>query len=291
MTANPSLVTVLQQWTFTPSIVAGTVLAAVIYVRGVRTLQRRGRLRRSVTIWNELYFALGLLAVVAALLSPIDSLSNQLLSVHMVQHFLLLMVGPPLLLMGKPIPVLVVGTPRGLVRWIALRHARVAWFRLLTGVLTSPIFAWPLFSFTMLAWHVPFLFDAALQDENVHVLEHACFFITAIPFWWVILQPYPGRTQLSYAWRFLYVLFAMIPDSVLGFILILSGSPIYAYYTHVPRLWGMSVTDDQLLAGNIMMDGGDAVLGIALLWLFIHMMARLEQIELARFAETDPAQI
>jgi cytochrome c oxidase assembly factor CtaG len=85
----------------------------------------------------------------------------------------------------------------------------------------------------------------------------------------------------------LYVLLAMIPDSVLGFILILAGSPVYSFYAHVPRLWGMSVMDDQLLAGNIMMDGGDTVLGLALLWLFIRLMARIEQIELARFAEPD----
>ena len=140
----------------------------------------------------------------------------------------------------------------------------------------------------MLAWHIPNLFDAALQDENIHVLEHACFFVAAIPFWWVILQPYPGRPRLSYAWRFLYVLLATIPESALGFIIILAGSPVYTYYTQVPRLWGMSVLDDQMLAGNIMMDGGDAVLGIALVWLFVHMMARLEQIEIARFAEPEP---
>jgi cytochrome c oxidase assembly factor CtaG len=287
VSSNPSILTILQDWSITPSVVVGTALAAVIYVRGLSTLRRRGRLRRTVSVWHEVSFALGLLAVVVALLSPVDSLSGELLSVHMVQHFLLLMVAPPLLLMGKPIPVLVVGAPRGLVQWIAVRHARVGWFRRLTRVLTSPFFAWPLFSGTMLAWHIPSLFDAALQDQNIHVLEHFCFFVTALPFWWVILQPYPGRPHLSHAWRFLYVLLAMIPDSALGLAIILSGTPVYAFYTHVPRLWGISVLDDQLLAGNIMMDGGDAVLGIALLWLFVHMMARLEQIELARFARPD----
>ncbi len=285
MSTYPSLVTVLKEWTFTPSVAAGIVLAAIIYLRGLLTLNRRGRLRRTVSPWHELYFFLGLLAVVAALLSPIDSLSDDLLSVHMVQHFLLLMVAPPLLLMGKPIPVLVVGAPHGLVRWVAARHARVHWFRRLTDVLTSPFFAWPIFAGAMLAWHVPYLFDAALQNEDIHVLEHVCFFAAALPFWWVILQPYPGRARLSHAWRFLFVLLALGPDSVIGFVLILSGSPVYGYYTELPRLWGMSVMDDQVLAGNIMMDGGDGVLGIALVWLFIHMMARLEQIELARFAE------
>jgi cytochrome c oxidase assembly factor CtaG len=287
MTVNPSLVTVLQEWTLTPSVVAGVLLAAVIYVRGLLTLRARGRLRRTVTVWHELLFFLGLLAIVTALLSPVDSLSNDLLYVHMVQHFLLLMVAPPLLLMGKPIPVLFVGAPRGLVRWIAVRHAHVGWFRVLVRTLTSPFFAWPLFIATMLAWHIPYLFDAALQNENIHVLEHFCFFITALPFWWVILQPYPGKPHLSYAWRFLFVLLAMIPDAALGFTLILSGTPIYNYYTHVPRFWDMSVLDDQALAGNIMMDAGDAVLGIALLWLFIHMMARIEEIELARFARPE----
>jgi putative membrane protein len=285
--ANPSLVQVLSDWSFSPSVVVGVLLVVTIYLLGLRELSNRGRLRRTVRPRNEVYFALGMLAVMVALMSPIDALSNQLFAVHMVQHFLLLMVAPPLLLLGKPIPVLVVGAPRSLTRWVARRHARVAWFRGLTRLLTSPFVAWPLFVGTMLAWHFPVFFDAALQNDSMHVLEHLCFLTTGILFWWVVIQPYPGKPHLAYGWRFLYVLLAMVPESALGFWIILAGSPIYSFYTPLPRLWAISVLDDQALAGNIMMIGGDAVLAITLIWLGVGMMARLEEIEIARFAESN----
>ena len=285
MDTSPSFGAVAGDWTLTPSIVLGLGLAALIYVLGLRELRRRGRLRRTVAPRHELYFLLGLMAIAAALLSPIDSLSDRLFAVHMLQHFLLLMVAPPLLLLGKPIPVLVVGAPRGLTRWLARRHARVAWFRALTRALVSPFVAWPLFVGTMLAWHIPIFFDSALENETVHVLEHLCFLAAGMLFWWVIVQPYPGKPRLGYGWRLDYVLLATIPESALGFIIILASSPVYPFYTRVPRLWGLSPMDDQAIAGNIMMDGGDAVLVLAMIWLFVHMMNRLEALELARFAE------
>jgi putative membrane protein len=291
MSTNPSLVTVLGSWNFDPSVVLGLLLTLVIYIGGLRELDRRGRLRRSVAPHHILYFCLGLLAVLLALESPIDLYASQLLWMHMVQHLLLLMIAPPLLLMGKPIPVLVVGAPRTLVVWLARNHARNGWFKGLTGLLVNPWFAWIAFTGTMLTWHIPSLYDAALRSSGVHLFEHFCFLITGMLFWWVAIQPYPGRPRVAYAWRVLFVFAAMIPETALGMIYILDGTPLYPFYAALPRLWGISVLDDQALAGNLMMIGGDAVMLIAAIPLIVGMMERFEEMELSRFARAERAGV
>jgi putative membrane protein len=109
---------------FEPSVVLGLVIVAAIYVAGLCELARRGRPWRTVTHRHAVSFMLGLLAVLLALLSPIDTFAGRLFALHMLQHLLLLMVAPPLLLLGNPLPALLVGAPRGLVRRVARVHAR-----------------------------------------------------------------------------------------------------------------------------------------------------------------------
>jgi putative membrane protein len=148
-----------------------------------------------------------------------------------------------------------------------------------------------LFIAAMLVWHLPVLYDAALQNTSVHLFEHICFLITGMLFWWVIIQPFPGPRRFAAGWRLAFVLAAMVPDTALGMLFILSGSPIYPYYAALPRLWGISVMDDQGLGGNIMMVGGDAILVITLIPLFASMMNRLEQRELASWAAAESAEL
>jgi cytochrome c oxidase assembly factor CtaG len=284
MPADPSAAAVLTDWAFDPTIVLAVALAAAVYAAGYRDLAHRGRRGQTVARRHAAYFGLGLLAIVLALVSPVDALSGRLLSMHMVQHLLLLMVAPPLLLLGRPIPVLVVGAPRPLARWLARSHARTPWFRGVTSLLTRPFVAWPIFFAVLLTWHLPALYDAALRDPGVHLLEHLSFLTAGILFWWVVVQPQPGRTRLAHGWRLLYVLAAMLPGSVLGLLFIVTGTPLYPFYAGLARLWGISVLDDQSLAGTIMLVGEDGVLACAMIPLFAGMMDRLEQIEMARFA-------
>lgn len=287
MSSNPSIASVLQEWSFDPSIIVSVVVVALIYIVGLRRLSSRSRHGRDVTWAHVCYFFLGLLAIVLALESPIDPLSNLLLSAHMVQHLLLLMIAPPLLLLGKPIPVLLVGAPHGLAQWLGYSHARTPWFRALTRTLTRPFVAWPLFIGVLLIWHLPAFYDAALRNGGVHLFEHLCFLFTGILFWWVIIQPLPGPRRLAHGWRLAYAFAAMIPGTVLGGIFIFASSSVYSYYAALPRLWGMTIKNDQGLAGSVMMVGGDAILSIAVIPLFIGAMARLEQMEQARFARAE----
>ena len=201
MASTPSLPSIMLAWSFEPSVVLGLVIAAATYVAGLYELARRGRPWRTVTHRHAVSFMLGLLAVLLALLSPIDTFAGRLFALHMLQHLLLLMVAPPLLLLGKPLPVLLVGAPRGLVRRIARAHARTPWLHGLTRRFTSPLVAWPLYVGDIWLWHMPALYQLALQHQGVHLLEHVCFLGTGILFWWVVINTKRGllRTDQSRA--------------------------------------------------------------------------------------------
>jgi cytochrome c oxidase assembly factor CtaG len=266
-------------WSWQPTIVLGVLLAAVVYWTGLRRLAARGRPGRTVSSWHVGAFALGLAALVLALEGPLDVLSAYLLSVHMVQHLVLLMVAPVLLLLGKPVTVLLVGAPHGLVRGVARTHARTPWLRSLTHHLTAPVEAWLLSAGTMLVWHAPALYQAALLHQTIHDLEHVCFLVTGLLFWWVAIEPLPGPPRLHHGLRLLYTWSMTFPVTALGALLCLTNeqTPVYPVYAAVPRLWGSSVISDQQLGGIIIWLVGGMMYIIAASVLFFAMLAEDER--------------
>lgn len=284
MTADPSIGSVLGNWTFEPSVLAGVVLTGIFYATGVQELDRRHKLGRLVKQRHIVSFALGLLAILLALVSPIDALSAQLFSVHMFQHVLLLSIAPPLLLLGKPVPVLLVGLPRPLVLWVARFHRRSASLRWLVRCVTSPAVTWIVFSGVMLIWHLPAFYQAALFYPGIHLAEHVCYLVAGLLFWWVALQPFPGRPRLAYGWRMLYTATAMLPGSGLGLLFLTVSTPVYSFYADLPRLWGIGALDDQSMAGLVMWLFGDTILLGAAGWFFVAMLERHEQSQLAKAA-------
>ncbi len=267
----------LGAWSFEPSVVLGLALTAALYGAGLHELRRRGRLWRRVAPRNIAFFALGLLAVALALLSPLDTLDTRLFAVHMTQHLLLLMIAPPLLLLGKPIPVLLVGTPHGLARRVARTRHRTRWLRGLTRQLVSPLVAWPLYIGDLLLWHLPSFYQATLHDTGIHLCEHVCFLATGLLFWWVIVEPLPGPPRLHHGVRLLYAWAAVLPNTALGALFVFSDTPWYRFYATQPRLWGISVMNDQRAGGLIMWLPGDMMYVGAASLLFFAMMARDEQ--------------
>jgi putative membrane protein len=250
----------MRSWSWQPAILLGLGLVALGYAYGFYYFRRRGlleRLRQQGLIKpsQPWYFAAGLTTLGLALLSPIDTLSNMLFLMHMTQHILLVMVAAPLILLGLPAPFL-----RPLIQRPELKSV-LAW-------LTHPVIAFTLYNVTLVVWHVPALYDAALQNQFVHDLEHAMFFYTALVSWWPLLSPLPELPRLSYPAQMLYIFLIAIPGGILGAVLAFAGDVFYPTYAAAPRLWGLTALADQQTAALVMMIPGKAIYLIALTIVF-----------------------
>lgn len=248
---------VLNSWSFDPTITFGLIAAAILYWRGWSFLNRAAPKR--FPTWRLWCFLSGLAALWAALFSPLDAFSGFLLSAHMVQHLLLMLVAPPLVLLGAPMLPLLRGLPRKFARdgvgpflvWPALR--RVGSF------ITHPLTCWIVAAVTLFIWHLPAAFDLTLRSRPWHKAEHACFFAASLLFWWPVILPFPARARWP-RWSLpLYLLAADLLNTALSAILTFSDHALYARYLEVPRLFGTTALTDQSCAGVIMWVPGSLV--------------------------------
>lgn len=231
-----------------------SALAAVLYVRGAARSRRW-------PVWRTTLFLLGLASLVVALGPPIDGLAAVSFAMHMVQHMLLTVAAAPLLTLGTPIRPLLRGTPRS-VRAVLRPLARAPWLRAALHVARHPLVAGALYVGGLYAWHVPALYDAAVADARVHVLEHAWFFASALLFWSVVIDPEPFRATLPYAVRLPYLLVAgAAQNTVLGGILSFTSRPLYAAYAGIldTTVFGLDRISDQRVGGAIMWVVGDVI--------------------------------
>jgi putative membrane protein len=237
-------------WTFQPTVLAGLVLAGWAYGRGVRSLWRGGGIGRGVRPWRACAFGAGLLAVAAALVSPLDAAADRLLSAHMAQHLLLVVVAAPLLIVGSPVLAMSRILPnrwrRGTRRWGRSRTSRVS-----GRTLTNPLISLLLATAVLWAWHVPPVYEAAVGDPILHLVEHASFLGTALLFWWVALQP-SGPRRLPHGADVLYVFAGALQSGALGALFTFASSPVYPLYAHRTAALGLSALADQQLAGLLM---------------------------------------
>jgi putative membrane protein len=187
-------------------------------------------------------FLAGVLVLGLALASPLEPLVAVLQSAHMVQHLLLTIVAPPLLLLGTP----------GWLLAPALAWPGVA---PVARLVTRARLAFALGNVTFLAWHLPVFYNAALRYEPVHILEHVSLLGTALILWWPVLGPAPALPRLNYPLQMLYVFLQTLPGALLGIILGMAPTPLYPSYEAAPRLWGLSVLADQQIGGLIMWVG------------------------------------
>ncbi len=249
----------LFSWNFEPTVVAGLALAMVLYAVGWMRLRRRAGDTADLPPWRAWCFAAALGAVALALLSPIDALSEVLLSMHMVEHLLLVEVAAPLLLLGAPLLPLLWALPRSaregagslFVNRRALGHV--------FGALSYPLAAVTIYLAVLAIWHVPALYDAAQGRTAVHDMEHTIFLGSALLYWWPIIHPSGGRRRLGYAAAIPYLLAPLFEGSLIGALLTFAERPLYATYEQASRVWGISVLQDQQLAGLIMWVPGGMV--------------------------------
>jgi putative membrane protein len=256
-------------WSLDPPLVLVIGLAILYWIGSRRTVTpARTRLRlRDFSF----YAALGALAI--ALSSPIDLLSQQLFWAHMLQHVLLLVVAPPLLVLARPWlriwRALPLGTRRSLGRGL-LQGRRTAPLRSLWRTLGSPVPSFVLFSTVLLAWHLPVLFDATLRSEALHALEHTLFFGTAVMFWKQVIDSPPLHASLGAPQRVAYVVGAMVVSWALAVVLALAPHPLYDAYAHeASRPGGISALADQQIAAGIMWVPGSITFAIVV-FVYVH---------------------
>jgi cytochrome c oxidase assembly factor CtaG/ferredoxin len=255
----------LRSWPLAPWLAATLLASAVLYARGWRQLRRRDPHRWHAGRLGA--FLAGLAALYLALASPIEPFASLLLSVHMLQHLLLMMVVPPLIWLGWPLFPLIRGLPEPvrtywivpLLRWRPLRRF-FAW-------LTRPIVAWTLYVATTWLWHLPPCYQLGLTNDNWHVAQHACFIASALLFWYPVVRPYPSRPRWSKWLLFPYLLLADVQNTVLAAWFAFSPQVIYSYYSEVPRLDGLSAIGDQRIAGVLMWVPGSIAFLVPLFWL------------------------
>jgi len=250
-------------WTFDPGALALIGLATAVYVpRWRRVRARYGP--RAAPIPRLLAFAGGVLTLLAALVSPIDRLGEQAFSMHMTQHILLLDVAPILFIVSLTKVILRPATRR------LQRLERAA------GPLGHPVAAVVLYVGVMWAWHVPALYDAALEHPLVHAFEHTCFMAAGALYWWHLLSPIRTRHRLSGMGPIVYMLSTKLLVGILGIAITFAPDSLYAFYKDQPPIWGLNAGDDQAIAGAIMALEQSIVMGIALVWLFIRALAESE---------------
>jgi putative membrane protein len=224
----------LLSWSVDPTVLAGIAALAAAYVW---LLRHRGASLETWSPISRVYFAAGLAVLLLALESPIDVGGDRyLFSLHMVQHLMLSMVVPPLLLLGLP------------ARWLAWNRLRV-----------HPIVASLVFNGVLVTWHLPFLYQATLTNEGIHVLEHLSFLATGVLFWRPIIAPAVARLGLSPIGKIAYLGFAGIPPTILGIAFILSRSVLYPFYATAPRISSLGPLEDQQLAGLVMFGLGNLI--------------------------------
>jgi putative membrane protein len=229
------------RWDLHPSVLAGLVLLGGLYVflGGLRSPRR-----------HVVSFIAALLVLFVALNGPLHNLSdNYLFSAHMAQHLLLTLVFPPLLLYGCPAAVV-----RPLLR--------PRWVMAVGRVVTRPLAAASLFTAPIVIWHVPALYEAALRNHNLHILQHLVFLTTAVIMWWPVLSPVPELPRAPHLVQMLYLFLLGIPMSVTGALITLSDSVLYPFYATAPRVGGLSPLADQQIGGLLMW-----VLGGLMLWI------------------------
>jgi cytochrome c oxidase assembly factor CtaG len=234
------------RFSFDPAVIVLILLGTGLYVRAVRVLGGRGY---RVPVGQQVAWHSGMALTALGLLSPIDTLGDDLLSAHMAEHLLIADLAAPFFLIGIRSPVYAFILPRPLLVTVARRHGLRRFFRFIR----RPVVAVPIWIVILYGWHFAFLFDAALRHPLLHALQHEFFVAGSVLVWWSVIDPKRRRLP-GELWKVPYILGARLPGMLLGMAFIVMSSPAYAaYYGERARDHGLSPLTDQQIAGGMMM--------------------------------------
>jgi len=225
-------------WNFEPGLIMALILLTVGYLLITGPLLRRWELEPATQVERN-RFLLAIVLMVVALVSPIDTLSLVSLSMHMVQHLILMI----------PVAILLIGSIPASLGSVLFRNSSVL---ALGQALFNPVAVLVISNAILIGWHVPANYDLAVRDQNVHVLEHVMFIFGAFLSWWPVYSQLPQLPRSTPGALMIYLFFMSIPPTIIGALLTFAGFVVYPAYEGVARPWGMTAQADQELAGLIM---------------------------------------
>jgi putative membrane protein len=243
-------------WNFAPSILVMLLSQAALYGYLLHLARQDGRWGGDVKLRHPAWFALGLLIIFIALVSPIDDLSNRIsFAAHMVQHILLAVIAPILLLLGTP------------GYWLQYLF-KLPVVKDVLRVATHPVVVLITFNAILWVWHLPDLYQAALANVNIHIVEHLTFLVTGVWLWAPVLHALPPAKPMNYLVRMAVLFFTMVSSSILAAIFTFAQAIAYPFYGTAMQVLGLSPLDDQQLAGVIMWVPGGGIFLFATLITF-----------------------
>jgi cytochrome c oxidase assembly factor CtaG len=202
--------------------------------------------------WRAVSFFLGLALIWVALGSPLSGLGEQLLTIHMIQHLLLMTVAPPLILLGAPLMPMLHGLPHRFVQIVVGPVFRWPPIRKIGTFASRPAVCWLAAAAALVGWHIPSVFTVALRSEAWHVAEHACFLGAGFLFWWPVIRPWPSASRAAPWPMLLYLFLATLPCDILSGFLAFSDRVAYPIYLSAPREFHISALADQECAAALM---------------------------------------
>jgi len=239
-----------ESWWVPVSLVLALLLTEFLYLRG--WLRLRSASVKLIPAWRVASFSLGLVLIWIAVGSPLAALDEQMLTVHMIQHLLLMTFAAPLILLGSPVTSFLHSLPPHfaevivgpLFRWPPLQ--RFGW------VLGRPVFSWLAATAVLIGWHIPGVFTLALQSGAWHLFEQATFLVAGLVFWWPVVHAWPNAPAEPRWSILLYLFLATLPCDILSAFLVFSERVAYPVYLSASRQSGLSVLADQQCAGALM---------------------------------------
>jgi putative membrane protein len=266
-----SWLSLITDWDIPPAVTGALVTVGIIYLRGWLAL--RSTRREQIPAWRLFSFLAGLLAIFVAVSSSLDTFSETLLFMHMAQHFVLMSVAPPLIVLGSPLVPMLRGLPRPIVSRIGGPIIRSSLAHFFQEIVSRLPFAWLAMNLTYVGWHIPKAYEFALSSEPWHNFEHFCFFATSLIFWWPIVQPWPARLRLN-CWMIIpYLLTSDLVNTGLSAFLCFSGRLLYPSYGVVERPFGIDALKDQIAAGAFMWVFGSLVFLVPAIYLTTRFLA------------------
>jgi cytochrome c oxidase assembly factor CtaG len=241
---------VLASWTIPIPLTFATIFTAILYLRGWRHL--RLATANAIPAWRAASFLVGAFLIWLAIGSPLALLDEDLLTVHMVQHLLLMTIAPALILMGAPVMPMLHGLPQRFVQSVVGPVFRWPFVQRIGRVLSQPAICWLAAAAALVGWHIPAMFSLALQSEGWHIVEHSSFLVAGFLFWWPVVQPWPSIPVWPRWSILLYLFAATLPCDILSAYLTFCDRVVYPAYLRTPHLFGLTALEDQECAGALM---------------------------------------